>query len=429
MVYALLAASVFLILFGLPIAYVIGIASTAWVILEDMIITIIPSRLQSGINSFVLLAIPFFIMAGDLMSRVGITDKLIDWINVLLGRVRGGLAHVVIFFVMIFSAITGSGVAVVAAVGGVFGEAMEKQGYNKAWAMANIANAAIVGPIIPPSILMVIYGGATGVSIGAMLIGGIIPGLILGLGQSTLVALSAKRRNLPKVDLPYKVTPTIVFTKTMKALPALFMPMIIVGGIMSGVFTPTEAAAVSALYAAILGVFFYRSLSIRDFVLVARSTIRQTAMLLFILGVSGILAWMFARMGVASMVVETLRSISDNPRIIFGIVIVVLMFMGTWLDASAIIVLVAPIIAPLMQSLGVHPVHFAVVMVSVVCMGMVTPPLGVCLFAASSMSKVPIEKIVKEIVPFLIYDIAVMVVLMFFPQLVLWLPRTFGLTY
>ena len=429
MMLALLVGSVLLILFGLPIAYVIGIASSAWVMLEEMIITIIPSRLQSGINSFVLLAIPFFIMAGDLMSRVGITEKLIDWINVLLGRVRGGLAHVVIFFVMIFSAITGSGVAVVAAVGGVFGQAMEKQGYDKAWAMANIANAAIIGPIIPPSILMVIYGGATGVSIGAMLIGGIVPGLILGFGQSILVALSAKRLNLPKIDLPFKVTPTIVFTKTLKAIPALLMPIIIVGGIMSGVFTPTEAASVSALYAAILGVFFYRSLSIRDFWLVAKNTVRQTAMLLFILGVSGILAWMFARMGVASMVVEALKAVSDNPKVIFAIVLLVLIFMGTWLDASAIIVLVAPIIAPLMQSLGVHPVHFAVVMVCVVSMGMVTPPLGVCLFAASSMSSIPIEKIVKAIVPFLIYDTAVMFVLMFFPQLVLWLPRTFGLIY
>lgn len=427
MTLVLLAASIVLILVGLPIAYVIGISSTAWVLLENMFISIIPSRLQAGINSFVLLAIPFFIMAGDLMSRVGITDRLIDWLNVLVGKMRGGLAHVVIFFVMIFSAITGSGVAVVAAVGGVFGDAMEEQGYNKAWAMANIANAAIIGPIIPPSILMVVYGGATGVSIGAMLIGGIVPGIILGFGQSLLVALSAKRKNLPKVDLPYKVTPMIVATKTLKAIPALVMPLIIVGGIMAGVFTPTEAAAVSALYAAILGVFFYRTLKLRDFIKVGKKTIRDTSMLLFILGVSGILAWMFARMGIAAMVVEALGAISDNPMVIFAVVVLLLMFMGTWLDASAIVVLVAPIVAPLMASLGIHPVHFAVVMVSVVCMGMVTPPLGVCLFAASSMSKIKIDVIIKEIIPFIIYDILIMVLLMFFPELVLWLPRTFNL--
>lgn len=421
----LLSGFLVLLLIGMPIAWVLGIISTIWVQLSGIDLSIVPSRIQYGINSFVLMAIPFFIMAGAVMNKVGITDRLVHFCNMIFGRWRGGMAHVCIYAEMIFAGITGSALADIAALGTVFIPPMVKQGYKKAWSVANLCNTVIIGPIIPPSIIVVIYGSTTGTSIGGLLLGCAVPGILMGVGQSIYIALIAKRKNLPKV--PVKTTPQEFAKGSIAALPALFMPLVILGGIFTGVVTPTEAAAVAVLYALFVGIFVYRSINTRDLIDVCISTARESAGLYFIIGVSSILGWMLAKMGTAVAVTNYFLSITTNPNIMMLLMLLVLAFMGTWLDATAIIILIAPIIAPMMQTLGFDPIQFGCVFIITVCFGMITPPLGVVLFAGSSISKVRMEDIVKELWPFMILDIALILLFAFVPEISLWLPRMAGL--
>lgn len=421
----LLIGFMVLLIIGMPIAWVLGIISTIWVQLSGIDLSIVPSRIQYGINSFVLMAIPFFIMAGAVMNKVGITDRLVHFCNMIFGRFRGGMAHVCIYAEMIFAGITGSALADIAALGTVFIPPMVKQGYKKAWAVANLCNTVIIGPIIPPSIIVVIYGSITGVSIGGLLLGCAVPGVLMGVGQSIYIALIAKRKNLPKI--PVKTTPKEFAQGTIAALPAILMPLIILGGIFTGVVTPTEAAAVAVLYALFIGIFLYKSINIRDLIDIGISTARESAVLYFIIGVSGILGWMLAKMGTAVAITNYMLGVTSNASYMMLIMLVVLAFMGTWLDATVIIILVGPIIAPMMQSLGFDPIHFGCIMIITVCFGLITPPLGVVLFAASSISKVKMEDIVKELWPFMILDAALILLFAFVPEISLWLPRMAGL--
>lgn len=421
----LLIGFIVLLFFGMPIAWVLGIISTLWVYISGIDVSIVASRIQTGINSFVLMAIPFFIMAGAVMNKVGITDRLVRFCNMFFGRWRGGMAHVCIYAEMIFAGITGSALADIAALGKVFIPPMVKQGYNKAWAIANLCNTVIIGPIIPPSIIVVIYGATTGISIGGLLLGCALPGILMGVGQSVFIALVAKRKNLPKV--PMKVAPKEYVTGTMAALPALIMPLIILGGIFTGIVTPTESAALAVLYALILGFAFYKTIDLRDVISISITTAKESAMLYFIIGVSGILGWMLAKTGTAVAVTNYFLSITNDGNIMVLIVLLVLIFMGTWLDASVIIVLIAPIIAPMMHQLGFNPIHFGCIFIITVCFGLITPPLGVVLFAASSITGVKIEKIVKEIWPFMLLDIGLILLFVYVPEISLWIPRMAGL--
>ena len=412
------------LLAGVPIGVSIGVTSVAWLADTGLDISALASRMQGGINSFTLMSIPFFILAAEIMNVVGITEKLMDFCSMALARFRGGLAYVCIFTGMIFASITGSALANCAALSKVFIPKMVDQGYKKPWAVANLVNSALLGPIIPPSITLVLYGAVTGVSIGGLLLGGLIPGIFMGLVQSLYVFIIGKKDGLPKVETHY--TKKEIVSVSLAAIPSLLMPVIIIGGIYSGKATPTEAAALAVGYALLLGFVFYRTLKPGALLQAGKQTMRDSTTMFFVVGVSNLLSWLIARTGLAVKFSTFMLSLSDNPNVIFFLVILLLLFMGTWLDSSAIIILVAPIVAPMMEGIGVDPIHFGVVFIVCVTLGLITPPLGMCLFVASTANKMSVTPIIKKMVPFLILDVAIIAVLTLVPDITVWLPHSTG---
>jgi tripartite ATP-independent transporter DctM subunit len=421
---SMFALMVFLLLFGVPVAIVLGVVSTSWVILAGNSIQMIASRMYAGIDLFVLMAIPFFCLAGEVMNRCGITDRLIKFVDFVLGRVRGGLAQANIYASVLFAGITGAAVADVAALGSIFIPAMEKQGYTRKFSAAVTAASAIIGPIIPPSIIVVVYGSVTGLSIGTLFAACMIPGAVVALGMSVYVAIVAKRKNFPKSEEPFEVKAFLLCFKD--SILALLMPIIIIGGIFSGVFTPTEAAAASVFYAFFVGVVIYRTVTPSVVLKAVVNAVRTSAMLFFIIGFANILGWILAREQIPETIANFLLSLSSNPTILLLIVVAFLLFLGTWMEITASCIIVAPILAPVMAQVGLDSVHFAVVMLVVLNVGLITPPLGVALFAAVGVGKVSFEDIVSEILPFIIADAVVILLLCFIPELSLMVPRALG---
>ena len=415
---------VFLLLAGLPVAIVLGVVSTTWVMWAGSSMQMIASRMYAGIDVFVLMAIPFFCLAGEIMNRCGITDRLIKFVNFVIGRVRGGLAQANIYSSLLFAGITGAAVADVAALGSVFIPAMEKQGYTRRFSAMITAASSIIGPIIPPSIIVVIYGAVTGISVGSIFAACMIPGVIVGLSMSAYVAVLARIRNFPKIEEPFELKGFVICLKD--SVLALIMPLIIVGGIFTGVFTPTEAAAIAVFYALLIGVVVYRTVSISVVVQSVYNAMRTSAMLFFIIGFANILGWIIARDQLPEAIARFLLTLSSNPKILMLLVVGLLLFVGTWLEITASCIILAPILAPVMAHLGIHPVHFAVVMIVTLNVGLITPPLGVAIFAAVGVGKVSFEDVVREIWPFLILDLFVILLLTFIPELSLAIPRALG---
>lgn len=415
---------VFLLLAGLPVAIVLGVVSTTWVMSAGSSMQMIASRMYAGIDVFVLMAIPFFCLAGEIMNRCGITDRLIQFVNFIIGRVRGGLAQANIYSSLLFAGITGAAVADVAALGSVFIPAMEKQGYSRRFSATITAASSIIGPIIPPSIIVVIYGAVTGISVGSIFAACMIPGVIVGLSMSAYVAVLSRIRDFPKIEEPFELKAFVGCLKD--SVLALIMPLIIVGGIFTGVFTPTEAAAIAVFYAFLIGVVVYRTVNIRVVVQSVYSAMRTSSMLLFIIGFANILGWIIARDQLPETIARFLLTLSNNPKILMLLVVGLLLFVGTWLEITASCIILGPILAPVMVHLGIHPVHFAVVMIVTLNVGLITPPLGVAIFAAVGVGKVSFEDVVKEIWPFLILDLFVILLLTFIPGLSLVIPKVLG---
>lgn len=413
-----------LLLLGLPIAMVLGIISSTGIIAAGRSIQMIASRIYGSMDSFVLMAVPFFLFAGEIMNYSGITERLVHFVNILVGRVRGGLAQANIYASVIFAGITGAAVTDVSALGSIFIPAMEEQGYTRAFSAAITAASSIVGPIIPPSIIMVIYASITGVSVGAMFTAAFIPGVLLALAMSLMVAITGKRRSFPKIEDKYTLKE--IFSAFKGTILALIMPIIILGGILGGILTPTEAAAVAGFYALVISIFVFKSIEVTDIIRALRNTARSSAMLLFLIGVGGCLGWIIARINLPVILTDLFLSITDNPNSVCILSLLLLLFCGTWLESTACCIILAPILAPMMEMLGYHPIHFGIVMIVTINIGLLTPPLGVCLFVASGVGKCSIEAIVKEIWPYIILDIVVVLLLVYFPQLTLFLPRLFG---
>ena len=421
---SMFALLILLLLAGLPVAIVLGVVSTTWVMLAGNSLLMIASRMYAGIDLFVLMAIPFFILAGEIMNHCGITDRLIKFVNFVIGRVRGGLAQANIYASMLFAGITGAAVADVAALGSIFIPAMEKQGYTRKFSAMITAASSIIGPIIPPSIIVVIYGSVTGLSIGTLFAACVIPGLIVGLSMSIYVSLAAKRKNFPKSDEPFEVKAFLICFKD--SILAILMPVIIVGGIFSGLFTPTEAAAASAFYAFFVGVVIYRTITPGIILKSVVNSVRTSAMLFFIIGFANILGWIIAREQIPDTIAKFLLSLSSNPTTLLLLVVLFLLFLGTWMEITASCIIIAPILTPVMVKVGLNPVHFAVVMLVVLNVGLITPPLGVALFAAVGVGKVGFEEVCSELWPFLVVDVLVILLLAFIPELSLAIPRAIG---
>ncbi|MBW2017718.1 MAG: TRAP transporter large permease [Deltaproteobacteria bacterium] len=418
---------VVLLVSGMPVAFVMGFSASLYLLFSPQVsfLEMAPQRLFSGMDSFILMCIPFFILAGEIMTRGKIADRIVDFANLVVGRWRGGLAHVNILASMLFAGITGVALGDIAALGSIFIPAMKKQGYDSPFSAAVTASSSIIGPIIPPSMIIVIYGAVTSVSIGALFAAAIVPGILMGLSQMMIVVILARRRRYPRVKI--KLTPKKLVLGTRDALVPLMMPAIIIFGILSGVFTPTEAAGVAVLYAFVVATFLYRSLKWRDYIPVFKTAVFFSAKLLIIVGCGSILAWIFGIENVPGKIQNLFYSISENRIVLLLLINLFLILLGMWLDPSASIILFAPILMPMAMDLGLDPVHFGVLMIVNLNIGLLTPPLAVCLFAASDISRDPVDRIIVAVLPFLLASAAVLALITYFPPFTMTIPRLLGL--
>ena len=417
---------VMLLALGMPVVFALLVGPGLSLVIDDQqpYFAALLSRLYNGIDSFPLLAVPFFILAGELMNSGGITARIVRFSQSLVGHVRGGLAHVNILSSMLFAGISGSAVADASAIGKMMVPAMEANGYKRSFAAAVTAAAAVVGPIIPPSGIMILYGFVMNVSIGALFAGGIVPGMMMGLGLMAVTHFLAGRHNLPIASR--RATWGERGRALSGAVLALLMPLILLGGMLSGLFTATEAAAVAAVYALIVTLFVLRTLSFTELRRVFVSTAIQSGVILLLVGAAVTFGWLVTVSGMAERMASTLIGITDNPLLLLLLLNFLLFFLGMFLDAGPAILILGPVLAPIFTSLGVDPVHFALVMCINLTVGLATPPMGLVLFVTASVANERVEAIVRSMLPFLAVEVVVILLVTYFPALTLTVPRWLG---
>lgn len=412
-----------LIALGVPIAVALGLASLAVMVLDPNIpLWIAIQRSYNGIDNFVLLAIPFFILSGSIMNEGGITQRLIKLATALVGHIRGGLAHVTIVVGMIFAGISGSSTAESAAISTVFIPAMRQRGYRENFAVALAAAASTMGVIIPPSILMVIYGAVANVSIGALLIGGALPGVMIGLSLMAFSYVIALIHHYPK-ETEHWLGVRAVLAGLREAFLPMGVPVIIVGGIVLGVFTATEAAVVATVYALAITVCVYRSLGFRAFVKVFADAGHLTAIILFCVAAASIFGWLLAFYRVPDQITRWFLAYSTSPVVFMLLVVLLFTVLGTFMDAIPSIIVFAPIILPIGKSLGVHPIHLGVVVVMTMAMGLLTLPYGLCTLIACGVAKFPVSKVLGILHVLMIAIAFIILLCAVYPWFVLIVPR------
>ena len=410
---------------GIPIAFVFGISSIVYfVFLSNMPLAMIGLQLYNGVDSFVLLAIPFFILAGQLMNRTGITKDLVEFVQVLVGRLPGALAQVNIVVSILFAGLTGAAVADTAAIGSILIPAMKKEGYSPAYSAAVTTASSIIGPIIPPSIIMVIYGTITGESIGALFMGGFIPGVLIGLGLMTLALIYAIKEHHPRRT--EAIPKHEIWRRTKSAVVGIIMPVIIIGGILTGQFTATEAASLACGYAFLVGIVIYRSLTMKDILESLLESAVVSSVILLIISTAKLFGMILTIERIPTQIAQLMMSVTDNKIIFLLLVNLFLLFMGMIMETGANIILLAPILLPLAVKYGVHPLHFALIMIVNVNIGLTTPPLGVCLFTAAPIAKTSYESIAFKVLPFVAMEIFVLLIITYIPDLVLIVPKLTG---
>lgn len=413
-----------LVLIGVPIAFVLGlVALFNGLRLEGFDFYVLPQQMFVGVNKFVLMSIPFFILAGNLMNTGGITKRLVGLALAGFGFIRGGLALASVFAGIVFSDLTGSAQANAAAIGSVMIPTMRRKGYDVDFATAVVSATAVLGPIIPPSISMVIYGAAGEVSIGALFAGGFVPGIIAGVLLLLLTYWYAGRRSYPKGE-PFAWRQAV--TALWESLLALVMPVVVLGGIWTGAFTPTEAAAVSVAYSLVVGLFVYRELHVRDLPGILRDTAILTTSIMYIMATASVFGWLLTYQGIPQMVAQSIIETLKNPYLFLFVVNVLVLFIGTWMDPTATIVILTPIVLPVAVKLGIDPVHFGVVFVYNLMIGLATPPVGYILYITSALGNISIERVTKALWPFLVVHIIVLGLITYMPWLVMAVPRWVG---
>lgn len=423
MVAFFLCVFVALLLIGIPIAFALGGAALAYLLLKGgLSLTLLVQTTFAGMASFPLLAIPLFMLAGALMNKSGITRDLVRFARLLLGSISGGLGLATILACAIFAAISGSAVATAVAVGSVMLPAMKEAGYEEDMAAAVTATASCMGPVIPPSIPFIIYGVIANVSIGALFLSGIVPGFLLGLGLMVYMFSVARRRNYPTENPPGWRE---LLAGTWRALPALFMPVVIIGGIMGGIFTPTEAGGVAVAYAFFAGGLIYRGLKLSRLPAVLLTAGLETAMVMLLLGLSEPFAWVVAVEQLPQKMLSALAAVGDNPLTILLLLNVALLLIGVPLETAPALTIVTPVLAPLAAQLGIDPVHLGAVVVFNLVLGLITPPVGAVLFSVSGISGLSLERLSRAVwLPFLI-GLAVLFLITFVPSLTTFVPGLF----
>jgi len=411
---------------GVPVAFALAFAPAVGFILADKLVfmQLLPQRLFLGINAFPLLAIPLFLLAGEIMNVGGITRNLVQFANVLVGHLRGGLAHVNIVASILFAGLSGSAVADTSALGSILIPAMEKDGYTRRFAAAVTAASSVIGPIIPPSIIMVVYGMVMSTSVAGLFLAGFVPGLLMGGGMMIVTAIIAKKKNFPKRDKSASLKE--VWRAFRSAFLPLLTPVIILGGILSGVFTPTEAAGAAVAYALLLSMLVLRTLKFQDLPRIFLRTGVASAAILFVVGTATIFGGIVTISGLPVKLGQVVFSTTDNILVVLFLVNILLLVVGMFLDASPAILILGPILAPTMMQLGIHPLHFAIIMCVNLTVGLATPPLGLILFVASGLTRLQVLEIAREMAPFLIIHIVVIFLVTYFPFLTMTLPKLFG---
>ncbi|MBM0064444.1 TRAP transporter large permease [Alkalicoccobacillus gibsonii] len=410
------------IMIGIPIAFSLGLASLLYLLLAGIPLTIIPQTMFSGINSFVLLAIPAFILAGNLMNAGGITERIINFANAVVGHIRGGLALTNVASSLGFAGISGTALSDTASIGSVMIPAMKKQGYGSGFSAAVTSISSTVGPMLPPSLPMIIIGTLASVSIGDLFLAGAIPGILLAIGFLIVTYIISVKRGYPKGE---RQPLSVVGKSFLGAFWALIMVVIILWGILGGYFTPTEAAVVCVIYAFIIGGFVYRELKLKDIPALLTNTLSSTASILLLVGFANLFGWILVSEGVPILIADGILSITENPFFVILLIVILLLTIGMFMETIAALVILFPVLLPVATSVGMDPVHFGVVMVLTLMIGLSTPPVGVCLFVASSFAKVPIGKTVRELIPYFGVAIFILLLVSYIPSLSLFLPSLF----
>ena len=410
-----------LLIAGLPVAFSFALAGSfaLWYTGEPQLNLV--SKLFAGLDTFVLMAAPFYILAGDLMNRGGISERLIRLAQIIVGRIRGGSAYAAILAAIMFSGISGTAVADIAALGNIFINGMAKEGYSKAFAAALVTAASVIGPIIPPSVIMVLYAAVADISVLSLFLAGIVPGILLGVACALVVFWRGRRGDFPVATIT--VSRAELPRLTLDSLLVLSLPAFIVIGTVSGAFTPTEAGGVAVVYAAFLGAFVFRNLDWRGFMQSARNSARLTAGLFLLIAAVEVVNYVLILGGVADGTAALVSVFKDSPKTFLLVCVVAFLVIGLALDSGPALLLLAPVLLPITRSMGIDDMHFSMVMIVSVTLGLISPPVGICLFVACKIGKLTMRALWSELALFFYAEIALIVVLVYFPALSTWLPR------
>lgn len=420
---ALVLGFLFLSSLGMPVAYAIGVTSVFLLLMDGTVpLVVAPQRMFVVVNSFSLMAIPFFMLAGEFMNTGGITRRLVNLSDALVGHIRGGLAHVVVVAEMILSGISGSGAADASAIGGMLIPAMIRKGYDRNFSVAINCSASCLGPIIPPSIIMIIYGSLTGASIGALFLGGVVPGIFIGGGMMLTSYLLCRRGRFVVEPRP-AATWVEVWHALNEASLALTLPVIILGGIITGVFTATEAGAVAAVASFVLGVFVYKEIKPGEIIAVVLRSVSATAVVMLLCATAAIFGWILAKERFGDLALNTMRAITPSPTGIMFLILVLLLIVGCFVDTIASTIILIPVLHPMMVSLGFDPIHFGVIATILITVGGLTPPVAPLLYIASTIAKSPALDALPLVLVFMTIILLVTVALIFVPPLVTFLPN------
>ena len=416
----LLMILLLLIFLGIPIAFSIGFSIFSFSFFNNIPIESILQQMIRGVDSFVLLAVPAFIFAGKLMNMGGITKRLFKFANCFTGHIPGGLAHANVVASVIFAGMSGSAVADAGGLGSIEIEAMKNNGYTPGFSTAVTAASSIIGPIIPPSIPAVLYAASAGVSVGRLFIAGIIPGLLLAISMMVLIYFIAVKRG-------YENKKRATFKEILKSFSesfyALLAPFIIIGGIVAGIFTPTEAATIAVFYAFVISAFVYRELNLRILYKTILESIIATSVIGIIIAFSFGLSYLLTISQISQRTAQLLLGMTSNPLVVLLILNVFFLIVGLFMDPTPAILILTPILIPIVIKVGIDPIHFGIVMILNLMIGLITPPVGMCLYAVASIGKVSVEGVMKELLPFFIPAVFILLLLIFFPDLVLFLPN------
>ncbi|MFC0180590.1 TRAP transporter large permease [Thorsellia kenyensis] len=411
---------------GVPVSFAIGISSLLTILLAlpmDAAIAVISQKMATGLDSFALLAIPFFILAGNIMNQGGIAMRLVEFAKILAGRLPGSLAHVNIIANMLFGAISGSAVASGAAIGGTMAPLQKKEGYDPAFSAAVNITSCPTGLLIPPSNAFIVYSLISGgTSVGALFLAGYIPGILMGLGLMLVAAIISKRRGY---TITIKPTRSEVFKKTFDAIPSLGLIVVIMGGIVGGIFTATEASAIAVVYTFVLAVLVYKEVSLKQLPKIMLESIVTSSIVLLLIGASMGMSWAMSNADIPYMISDSLLELSDNPYIILLLITIILLIVGIFMDMTPALLIFTPIFLPVVTELGIDPVHFGIVIVFNLAIGICTPPVGSALFIGCSVGGVKITDVLKPLIPFYAILLVTLLLVTYIPQISLFLPELF----